>query len=330
MKVDFHFHLEEGPYTLNWLQRTSLALQRTRRTTEASERLDSLESVQSVVRGLSRRMDEGCFSERWITKYIEQGTRQGIEHFGVVDHLYRFVEFKPYYEKHMLIDGSPLGQLQQAWLNQVCVYSIREYLDGVQNVARFYGNLSIGIEADYFENGEEELEELLSSYSFDYVIGSVHFLNGWGFDNPNTQHLFKGRQLEDLYAQHFENVIRAVNSGLFQFIAHLDNLKVFGFRPSERDLLGWYDAVAAALAHAGVASEINTGLAYRYPVKEMCPSPNFLRVLHRHGVPVTLSSDAHFPDDIGTMLDEAIIMAKSIGYEDIVYFKNKQQYSLPI
>lgn len=328
MKVDLHFHLEEGPYTLNWLQRTGLALQRTRRSPAQEE--NSLESVQTMVRQLSKRMEEGCYSERWITKYLEEGTRQGIVHFGVVDHLYRFKEFKPYYEKHMLLDDSPLGRLQRLWLDKVCVYSIQDYLDGVRSAARFYGNLSIGIEADYFEHGEEELSELLSIYEFDYIIGSVHFLDGWGFDNPETQERFKKYQLKDLYARHFETVIRAVNCGLFQFIAHLDNLKVFGYRPSEGELLGWYDAVAAALANAGVASEINTGLAYRYPVREMCPSPNFLRVLYRHGVPVTLSSDAHFPDDIGTMLDEAVIMAKSIGYEEIVYFKNKQRYTLPL
>ncbi|GIP19828.1 PHP domain-containing protein [Paenibacillus sp. J22TS3] len=329
MKVDFHFHLEEGPYSLNWLQRTCLALQSTRRTPE-SVSPNSLEAVQSVVRQLSRRMEEGCYSERWITKYLEKGSREGISYFGVVDHLYRFKEFKPYYEKHMLLDDSPIGRLQREWLDQVCIYSIRNYLEGVQNAARFYGNLSVGVEADYFEDGEVELGELLSQYEFDYIIGSVHFLNGWGFDNPETQHHFKEQPLHELYARHFETVIKAVNSGLFQFIAHLDNLKVFGYRPSEGKLLGWYEAVASALANAGVASEINTGLAYRYPVKEMCPSPNFLRVLYRYGVPVTLSSDAHFPDDIGTMLDEAVIMAKSIGYEEIVCFKNKQPIRLPL
>ena len=43
------------------------------------------------------------------------------------------------------------------------------------------------MEADYFVGGEAELMSLLDGYDFDYIIGSVHFHNGWGFDNPELQ-----------------------------------------------------------------------------------------------------------------------------------------------
>src|SRR5690554_3649023 len=126
------------------------------------------------------------------------------------------------------------------------------------------------------------------------VIGSVHFYEGWGFDNPEVKHLFEERDLFQLYKNEFEYVMRAAESGLFDIIAHLDNLKVFNYRPDEAHLKEMYHEVAAVLKRCDVATEINTGLAYRYPVREMCPSPSFLTVLHEHGVPITLSSDAHF------------------------------------
>ncbi|MBP1999872.1 histidinol-phosphatase (PHP family) [Paenibacillus shirakamiensis] len=326
MKVDFHFHLEEGPYSMPWLEKTAQALMPHNIHSDAG----TLETMTTLVHELEQRVEEGCFSERWISRYLEQGQKEGIQQFGVVDHLYRFKEFKSYYEKHILLDNTMLGQMQRQWLDRVCVYSIEDYIEGVQNAKKFYGQLSMGIEADYFEYGEEELREILSKYPFDYVIGSVHFLDGWGFDNPDSQQNFYNYNLNDLYAKHYSTVIKAAGSQMFQFIAHLDNLKVFKVRPPERELLHWYNEVAMALATNDLATEINTGLAYRYPVKEMCPSPNFLRVLHKHGVPITLSSDAHFPQDIGTQLDEAIMMAKCIGYEEIVYFKNKTRHTLPL
>lgn len=96
-------------------------------------------------------------------------------------------------------------------------------------------------------------------------------------------------------------------------MAAKNSTRNFNYRPDESELLTLYDDLAAALKAANVASEINTGLAYRYPGKEMCPSPALLSRLYAHDVPITLSSDSHFPDDIGTMLEQASELAKSTG-----------------
>jgi histidinol-phosphatase (PHP family) len=40
--------------------------------------------------------------------------------------------------------------------------------------------LRLGLEADYFPGGEDELKQILSTYEWDFVIGSVHFIYGWG------------------------------------------------------------------------------------------------------------------------------------------------------
>lgn len=331
MKVDFHFHLEEGPYSASWLHRTVLALER---TTPDSELLNSpshsIDWAKELSKRLAERLETGCFSDDWLHRYFHQGKAKGIEYFGIVDHLYRFEEFRSYYNKYMILDDSPLGRIQQYWLDRVCVSSIEPFISLVEKAKRDGFPVSIGVEADYFPGGEEELKELLSSYKFDYVIGSVHFLEGWGFDNPETQDLFKEKDLTALYAMLFDYVKGAASSGLFHIIAHLDNLKVFNFRPDERKLAPMYEDVAATLKKADVATEINTGLAYRYPVKEACPSRTFLQILHKHGVPITLSSDAHFPDDIGTQLDEAVQMLSDAGYEEIVYFKEGKRIAIPL
>lgn len=327
MKVDFHFHLEEGPYSLDWLRRTAQALSG---TNPIAAKINTLEWIEGINTDLNRRIEQGCFSEEWILRFLNRGRAQGIEHFGMVDHLYRFTEFKAYYEKYMLVDDSLLGQLQRNWLDKVCTYSIEDYLGGVRKVANSRNDLSIGVEADYFLGADEDLKALLAPYELDYVIGAVHFNEGWGFDNPDAKERFEQLDLLELYQKHFQVVQQAIASGLFDFIAHLDNLKVFGYRPEESLLIPYYTEVAAALKKANLATEINTGLAYRYPVKEMCPSRLFLQTLFEHQIPITLSSDAHFPDDIGTQLDEAIELAQQTGYQEIVYFKNRKRYALPL
>ena len=331
MKVDFHFHLEEGPYGSAWIGRTALALEnvhRDRGTLHAPSH--SLAWVNELSELLKERMETGCFSDTWLDYYFEEGKKRGIERFGMVDHLYRFTEFRSYYEKHMVLDDSPLGRMQQYWLDRVCVTSIEPYLDAVRRAKAAGYPVSLGVEADFFPGGEEELGALLAQYELDYVIGSVHFVDGWGFDNPEAQELFENRDLVELYAKGFEYVKMAARSGLFDIIAHLDNLKVFNYRPDESQLLPLYEDVAKTLKEADVATEINTGLAYRYPVKEACPSPSFLQILNKHGVPITMSSDSHFPDDIGTLLDEAMDLLEEAGYTEVIYVHEKQRITVPL
>jgi histidinol-phosphatase (PHP family) len=200
MKVDFHFHLEEGPYSLDWLRRTAQAISG---TDPATARSNTLEWMEQINTSLNRRIEQGCFSEEWILRFLDRGRAQGIEHFGVVDHLYRFTEFKAYYEKYMLVDESLLGQLQRNWLDKVCIYSIEDFLAGVRKVANIRDDLSIGVEADYFLGADEDLKAYLAPYDLDYIIGAVHFNEGWGFDNREAKKRFEQLDLQELYQKHF-------------------------------------------------------------------------------------------------------------------------------
>ncbi|MFB9274035.1 PHP domain-containing protein [Cohnella cellulosilytica] len=330
MKVDMHFHLEEGPYSLRWLSRTLQALAA---SGSASDRAiaHSRAWAEDLSEQLEKRMWDGCFSEEWLDRYLDEGRARGIGLFGVVDHLYRFRECRPYYEKHMLLDDSPIGCLQQEWLNQVCVASLEEFVTFVTDAKRSRPDLRLGVEADFFEGGEAELGRILGACEWDYVIGSVHFLDGWGFDNPDTRSTFERMDPLKTYARYYDLLGQACRSGLFDLIAHPDNLKAFGFRPAdEKELLPLYRRAAEELVLAGAATEINTGLAYRYPVAEPCPSPLFLSVLAEHNVPITLSSDAHYPDDIGRLLDEASAAALKAGYREWTVFEGRKARTVPI
>jgi histidinol-phosphatase (PHP family) len=331
MKVDMHFHLEEGPYSLRWLSRTLQALSATDANASNIPASHSLAWAEQLSAMLGARMRDGCFSEEWLDRYLVTGRSRGIGLFGVVDHLYRFRECRSYYEKHMLLDDSPIGRLQEAWLNQVCVTSLDEFVSFIAKAKKTRPDLLLGIEADFFEGGEEELGRILSGYEWDHVIGSVHFIDGWGFDNPETQSRFADLDPLEAYGRYFDLLRQACRSGLFDIIAHPDNLKVFGFRPvNEQELLPHYRHLAEEMILSGAATEINTGLAYRYPVEEACPSPLFLSVLAEHGVPITLSSDSHFPDDIGRLLDEARAAAIAAGYKELTVFNGRRARGISI
>ncbi|CAM5396503.1 hypothetical protein LSPH24S_03744 [Lysinibacillus sphaericus] len=76
------------------------------------------------------------------------------------------------------------------------------------------------------------------------------------------------------YTQFYNTVVQMIQSNMFDFVAHLDNFKVFNYHVQDEAFnLLWYEQIAQALVTTQTATEINAGLYYRYPVKEMCPGP---------------------------------------------------------
>lgn len=332
MRVDYHLHLEEGPYSLRWLDRTNRALQHFMPVDAPKHSLEWLKQSKEL---LAERLEKGAFSPFWIDLYLEEALRKGLKEVGIVDHLYRFTEAREYYYRYVDISDTDLGRLQKEWLDQVMMESIENFTAAIEEAKERWAKrgitLRLGLEADYFAGGEEELAELLKLGNWDYVIGSVHFTNtGWGFDNPDTQERFKGQDLPSLYEKHFALVERAIRSQLFDFVAHLDNMKVFNHRPDENTLLGNYEQIAKALLESNVATEINAGLYYRYPVKEMCPSPLFLSVLAKYRVPVTVSSDSHYPDDIGSYVAQNVETLIRHGFTEVATFEKRKRIMKPL
>ncbi|WP_439020140.1 histidinol phosphate phosphatase domain-containing protein [Bacillus thuringiensis] len=324
MKVDYHLHLEEGPYSIGWFAKINEAMEYYEPLQEKRHSIDWLMKTQER---LQRRVKEGPFTAKWIDLYLEEALRKGIKEVGIVDHLYRFHEAKGYYEKYVDISDSKLGRLQKEWLDQVRVVSLYDFTKAIEEAKERWSKkgvtLKLGIEADYFIGCEEELKNLLALGDFDYVIGSVHFLNGWGFDNPDTKEYFEEHDLHALYDTFFKTVECAVRSELFDIIAHLDNIKVFNYRLDENEQLSYYKEIARALVDTNTATEINAGLYYRYPVREMCPSPLYLQVLAKYGVPITVSSDAHYPNDLGKYVKENVQTLRTHGISHIATFTKR-------
>ncbi|GGE73647.1 histidinol phosphate phosphatase domain-containing protein [Priestia taiwanensis] len=319
MKVDYHIHLEEGPYSQRWVDRTYKAI-----THFAPQHTSNWTQTTFY-----QRMKEGEYSTTWLDLYLQTAKDKGLTEIGIVDHLYRFKETRAYFERYIDLSHTTVGELQRTWLDKVMTESMDHFVQSITEAKKRFAQegitLRLGIEADYFLGGEKELASLLSNHPWDYVIGSVHFLDGWGFDNPDTQHMFESLHLPTLYEQFFHVVEKAIRSNLFDFVAHLDNMKCFNYRPDETTLLPLYGRIAKALKETNTATEINAGLYYRYPVQEMCPSLTFLQLLTEYGVAFTTSSDAHFPDDLGNYVEQNTRMLRTHGINQIATFHNRKR-----
>jgi histidinol-phosphatase (PHP family) len=160
------------------------------------------------------------------------------------------------------------------------------------------------------------------------VLGSVHFVDGWAFDDPDKRDRYSEWEIRELWERYFRDLIAAAESGLADVIGHIDLVKKFGYVP-EGDLGALYADVAAALAGTGVAVEVNTA-GLRKPCAELYPSAKLLSALHAAGVPVTVGSDAHAPAEVGSAWDEARAALLDAGYRSAVIFRSRLAEEVPL
>jgi histidinol-phosphatase (PHP family) len=181
----------------------------------------------------------------------------------------------------------------------------------------------VGIEADLHPGHERHVAGLLTDYSFDVVLGSVHYIDGWAFDDPDRQEGYAAWGTLALWERYFSDVAAAARSGLLDVVSHLDLVKKFGFVP-ESDLTGLYDETARTLSEAGVTVELNTA-GLRKPCAEIYPGADLLAALVRHGVPLTVGSDAHSPADVGAGWREARRVLEEAGVTTLSVFRGRRR-----
>ena len=192
--------------------------------------------------------------------------------------------------------------------------------------ARFKGRLEIriGIEADFIPGHEAKTKAMLEAYPYDYVIGSVHFIKDWGFDDPAQREKWSAHDVNAVYRDYHELLRASARTGFFNIIAHPDLVKKFGHRPTQ-DITKDIEQTAKVFKETGVAVEVNTS-GRRKTVGEMYPAPRDLTIYCKTGVPLTFGSDAHKPEEVACDYGKAVELAKQAGYKEYVMFKERKIY----
>jgi len=174
-------------------------------------------------------------------------------------------------------------------------------------------NLVIGAEADWRDVDPDWTARSVESAracGVEVVLGSVHMLGDWAFDDPNRVEEWDRRDVDEVWEQYFSAWCKAASSGLFDVMSHPDLPKKFGHVP--RDPRGYYEEAARVAGQSGVLCEVSTA-GLRKPCAELYPAPFFLAELARRGVSFTLASDAHSKDEIGYQFEVAAEALCAVG-----------------
>ncbi|QOP46359.1 histidinol-phosphatase [Sulfurimonas paralvinellae] len=245
-------------------------------------------------------------AEGEIEEYIEAAIQKGTKVFGFSDHAP--MDFDPEYRMKF--------EDMQAY--EASVLAVKEkYKDKIE--------ILLGYEVDYLPG---HMDERVLHADVDYLIGSVHFIDEWGFDNPEFIGQYENEDIDVIWQKYFDAIEAMAKTKLFDIVGHLDLIKIFKFMP-KKEITEIAKKALLAIKESDMVLEINVA-GYRKPVAEAYPSKELLEEAYKLGIDITLSSDAHKPEQVGLYNDQVIAMAKSIGYRECAYFQNREKKFLPL
>lgn len=239
-------------------------------------------------------------------QYVEAALKAGISEYGISDHAPALPE--PFDDWRMLSNQLP---------------DYFQWIDRAKAAAAGKIPVRAGLECDWLPGCEPWIEELKAKYNWDYLIGSVHYLSDWDFDNPAWLEKWAKIDVDDAWSRYWMTYADMAESGLFDILAHPDLIKKFGYHPSG-DLSRFYEPAIDAIATSGCAVEINTA-GWHKPCKEAYPTLDFLDLACSAGIPIVISSDAHHPDELGRDFGKATDLAKQAGYNETLLFDQYQR-----
>jgi histidinol-phosphatase (PHP family) len=179
----------------------------------------------------------------------------------------------------------------------------------------------------------------------DYLIGSIHFIDKfpdgrpWEIDGQHSvfleglEQIFKN-SFRDAVVRYFELTREMIYSAAPNIIGHLDKIKVQNVDEkffSESD--SWYkEEVLKTLKlidQAELIIEVNTRGLYQKKSKETYPSKWILEIIRQKDIPITLSSDAHHPDDLINGFPEAAKQLHDMGFKELSIMREGRWQKTP-
>jgi histidinol-phosphatase (PHP family) len=241
-------------------------------------------------------------------KFVERARECGVDEIGLTEHVYYFRQTRECWSRPYQTDR--------------CVYDLDMYVDAVVEAKNRGLPVKLGLEVDWFPPGDEPLGQILAQYPWDYLLGSVHCVDGLSVDGGADRGAWREWPAEEVWRRYAEEWSRAARSGRFDVMSHPDLAKIFGVRGDDER----YAEMAAAADEGDVALEISTA-GLRKPVGELYPDERMLRASR---APVTFASDAHIPAHVGEEFDRAIALAQRCGRETVSVFDARSRRQEPL
>ena len=246
-------------------------------------------------------------ADRNPEKMIQAAIEKGLHSICITDHM----------DKDYFMEGKEF------------VFDVDKYYKSIKTLAEKYKvsiDIRFGIELGLQPHLKDFSEELISKYPFDFVIGSVHTVNG---KDPYFPVYYDNRSDADAYREALQATWSSIEStDAFDVLGHMDYVVRYGKNReaeySYRNFSDEIDTILKSLIHRGKGIELNTG-GWKYGLTFAHPHKDVLkRYKELGGEIITVGSDAHIEEHIAYDFHRVSELLKQCGFEYVTEFKGRK------
>jgi histidinol-phosphatase (PHP family) len=178
-------------------------------------------------------------------------------------------------------------------------------------------DVRLSMEVDYVLAKHAEILAALQPHAWDYLIGSVHEVDGVMFENDQLR--WEREAGQAVWLRYCALLREAVQSGAFEVVSH--PVRMYRRNPHIPPTLDdELEQLAAEAAAHNVALEINGFDLIGYPemVKRLA------RACALHRVPISVGSDAHLPAHVAQAHAQTEALLREFGLTTVRIWKQRQ------
>ena len=239
---------------------------------------------------------------------VQAAREKGLHILGLSEHDFQMQEDRELLN-HMPIEGRML--------------SFADYIEEVHTAGRSADiEVRLGLEVDFIPGKNDLIQASLAEFPWDFLIGSVHEIDGKLFEQGNGQSREEGEQL---WLRYYQLLREAVKSGYFSVISHPVRMRAKNpYVPSSID--DELEQLAAEATQQNIALEINGYDTLRHPdlVRRLA------RACALHHTPISVGSDAHRPPQVAQAHKQSEEVLREAGIRTVRVWKQRAPEELPL
>ncbi len=267
-----------------------------------------------------------------VAAYCARAEAAGVQEIALTEHLFRFVQAERLLGGFWEDDDVPAHlrrSMAEYWRFHVSA-DLDEYVETVLEARRQGLPVVLGLEVDYYRGRMDQVAALLGDYPFDVLLGSVHWIGGWRFDDLDdavSMSEWPARKVDECWDAYTGALDELAGTGACDVLAHPDVIKAAGYRPEHPK--EWWDRMADAAASSGMATEVSSA-GWRKPAAEQYPAEGLFARLAARGVPFTTASDAHQVSLVADRVGDLYALLSSVGVDHLTGYRRRQAHTLAL